>query len=164
MALTRSDKVRVLNVDGVSYSLPINRFFSLAEPEDIITTSKASALTIATDDKIVTMDTSASNVVGTVTTQQVANLFVKPPYITKSATYTITSSDYLVNCTSGTFNLTLPTAASIEGRVFVIKNSGAGVITLNTTSSQTIDGAATVTLNQWDKVSVVSDGSNWLTI
>jgi hypothetical protein len=61
--------------------------------------------------------------------------------------------------------LTLPTAASIAGRVYWIKNtsSNASVLTIATTSSQTIDGLASWTLTQTNKaIRVVSDGTNWL--
>lgn len=81
-----------------------------------------------------------------------------------SNTYTITASDEIVECTANTFSVTLPTAVGISGRVYQIKNSGSGVITVNTTSSQTIDGALTKTLNQYDKLATVSNGTNWLAL
>lgn len=87
-------------------------------------------------------------------------------YAAKTAAYTLTTSDYLVEWTSGTVAATLPTAASDTGREFIIKNSGTGVITINTTSSQTIDGTASgvITLNQYDSIHVFSNGTNWLVI
>ena len=86
-------------------------------------------------------------------------------YVAKTALYTIASAtDYCVNCTSGTYSITLPTAVSIAGQEFIVKNSGTGVITIATTSSQTIDGGAsgTLTLNQYESLSVMSDGANWI--
>jgi hypothetical protein len=85
-------------------------------------------------------------------------------YVAKTANYTLTTTDYLVNCTSGTFTLTLPTAVGVAGQVYQLKNSGAGVITLNTTSSQTIDGNAsgTLTATTGQSYSVMSNGTNWL--
>ena len=87
-------------------------------------------------------------------------------YAAKTANYTITNTDSLIHCTANTFVLTLPTAASISGRVYHLKNTGSGTITLNTTSSQTIDGNAsgTVTLAQWDALTLASDGANWIII
>jgi hypothetical protein len=87
-------------------------------------------------------------------------------YSAKTANYTLTGSDRLINCTSGTFTLTLPTAVGATGKVYDLKNTGSGVITLNTTSSQTIDSSASgaLTLNQWDNLTVVSDGANWIII
>lgn len=85
-------------------------------------------------------------------------------YVAKTSGYTITASDYTINCTSGTFTVTLPTAVGATGRVYIIKNSGGGVITLNTTSGQTIDGIASgvITLSITNCMTVQSDGANWI--
>lgn len=81
-----------------------------------------------------------------------------------STTYTTTVYDQSIECTSGTFTLTLMTAVNNPGRIFTIKNSGSGVITIATTSSQTIDGNAsgTLTLAQYETLQVQSNGSNWV--
>lgn len=81
-----------------------------------------------------------------------------------TANRTLDSSDHLVNCTSGTFTVTLPTAIGIQGREYIIKNSGAGTITLATTSSQTIDDETTQTLLPDYCIVAVSDGANWIII
>jgi hypothetical protein len=86
-------------------------------------------------------------------------------YAAKVAAYTIVpATDYCINCTTGTYSVTLPTASGIAGQEFVIKNSGTGVITIATTYSQTIDANASgsLTLNQYDSISVMSDGANWI--
>lgn len=83
------------------------------------------------------------------------------PYVGKTSTYSISDDDYFVNC-SGTFTVTLPTAVSVAGKIYVIKNSGSGTVTIDTTSSQTIDGSLSKSLTQNQSVSVESDGSNWL--
>lgn len=85
-------------------------------------------------------------------------------YVAKTSGYTLTASDGTVECTSGTFTLTLPTAVGCTGRIYNMKNSGSGVITLNTTSSQTIDGNAsgTLTLNQYENLIVQSNNANWI--
>lgn len=89
-------------------------------------------------------------------------------YAAKTSTYTITASDYTIEATSGTFTITLPTAVGISGRQYVITNSGSGVITLATTSSQTFVNVTatptTLTLNQFNTVIVQSNGANWLRI
>jgi len=87
-------------------------------------------------------------------------------YVAKTANYTLTISDYTVNCTANSFNLTLPTAASIAGRIYVLNNSGLGIITINTTSAQTIDGVASgvLTLATNKNYVVQSDGANWIII
>lgn len=69
-----------------------------------------------------------------------------------------------VNNTGGTIYLTLPDASIIVGKKFFIKNSGSGTVTLNTTSSQTIDGATSVEINNPQSLTVQSDGSNWIII
>ena len=70
------------------------------------------------------------------------------PYVAKTSTYSIGDSDFFIDCTSGTFTVTLPTAVGKAGRVYIIKNSGSGVTTVGTTSSQTIDGVTSRLLNQ----------------
>jgi hypothetical protein len=81
-----------------------------------------------------------------------------------STTQVILSTDQTLDCTS-TITLTLPTAALINGKIYNIKNSGAGVITVDTTSGQFIDGTLTKTINvQWDSMTVQSTGSNWIII
>lgn len=77
-------------------------------------------------------------------------------------TYAILTTDLAVNATSGTFTATLPTAVGLTGRVFQIKNSGTGTVTVATTSSQTIDGAATVDLAQYENLTVQSNNANWI--
>jgi hypothetical protein len=87
-------------------------------------------------------------------------------YAAKTANYTLTALDFTVDCTANSFTLTLPTAVGKTGKIYNLKNSGTGVITINTTSSQTIDGAAsgTITLNQYDSITVQSTNANWIII
>lgn len=87
---------------------------------------------------------------------------VEVAYSAKTANYTLTSTDYVVDATANSFTFTLP--ASTEGRKYVLKNSGTGTITVDTTSSQTIDGELTFNLGQHESITVVSDGSNWVII
>lgn len=107
-----------------------------------------------------------SNVgIGTTTpssTLQVAGS-VATAYVAKTGAYTLTASDSVVEYTSGTVTATLPTAVGITGRQYTIKNSGAGAITVATTSAQTIDGASTYPLSiQYKYVVVTSNGANWI--
>lgn len=104
--------------------------------------------------------------VGIGTTTPTSPLHVAGPiataYVAKTSTYTVTATDSIIDCTSGTFTVTLPTAASVTGRRYTVKNSGAGTITLATTSSQTIDATTTKSLAvQWGFFTVISDGANW---
>lgn len=63
--------------------------------------------------------------------------------------------------------LTLPDASSITGRAYVIKNasSNASVLTIATTSSQTIDGLTSWSLSQTNKsLTIISNGANWYAV
>lgn len=88
------------------------------------------------------------------------------PYVEKTANYTFTDADYTVNYTSGTANATLLTAVGRAGKIFQLNNSGTGIITVLTTSSQTINGDAsgTITLSQWEQLTFQSNGANWILI
>jgi hypothetical protein len=79
-----------------------------------------------------------------------------------NATYTVGVNDYLIDITGNTITVTLPTAVGVNGKNYVIKNRGTGVVTVATTSSQTIDGANSKSLNNNDGIEIISDGSNWI--
>ena len=89
-------------------------------------------------------------------------------YVAKTANYTATTTDHTIEATSGTFTITLPTAVGATGQEYVITNSGTGVVTLGTTSSQTfinvIATPTTLTLAQFATVMVQSNGTGWLRI
>lgn len=85
-------------------------------------------------------------------------------YIAKTAIYTIGANDHVINCTANTFTVTLPTAVGITGRVYIIKNSGAGTITLATTSSQNIDASTTQSITAGNVIRVVSTNAGWIMI
>lgn len=87
-----------------------------------------------------------------------------PGYVSKNSNYTLAPNDYVVECTSGSFTITLPTAVGITGKNYIIKNTGGGTITIATTSSQTIDGSAPGTLSGTTPLKLVSTGSNWITV
>lgn len=84
-------------------------------------------------------------------------------YVEKTSTYTISATtDFIVNCTSGTFTVDLPTAVGITGRMFIIKNTGGGTITVNGDGSETIDGSLTQLLTTTDSLHICSTGVNWI--
>ncbi len=86
-------------------------------------------------------------------------------YTAQTATYAILTTDQVVNCTSGTFTATLPTAVGVTGKFYYIKNTGTGVITIATTSAQTIDGDTTFLLTQqYSSICVVSNNVNWIIV
>lgn len=84
-------------------------------------------------------------------------------YVAKTANYTLTSTDFGVDCTSGTFTITLPTAVGCTGRLYAVKNSGSGTITLATTSGELIDGysSGNITLITYDSMLLQSTGTGW---
>jgi hypothetical protein len=84
--------------------------------------------------------------------------------ISTAAAYLVDDVYQIINCTANTFTVTLPTAIGIGGREYTIKNSGSGVITVDGDGAETIDGSATRTLNQYDSLTIVSDGTNWIVI
>lgn len=87
-------------------------------------------------------------------------------YVAKTGTYTATVNDYTIECTANTFTVTLPTAVGITGRIYHIVNSGAGTITVGTTSSQTFVNVTatptTLTMATVGTTSVQSNGANWI--
>ena len=84
-------------------------------------------------------------------------------YVAKTANYTIRSTDYVIDCTTNTFTVTLPTAVGIQGKRYYVKNSGTGVITIACNGSETIDEETTRVLSvQYQCILVISNGINWI--
>ena len=81
-----------------------------------------------------------------------------------NANYSVGVNDYLIDVTGNTINVILPTAVGIEGKIYIVKNSGSGIVTVETTSSQTIDGASSKSLKNNDSIEVISDGGNWIIV
>jgi hypothetical protein len=89
--------------------------------------------------------------------------------IKTGTTYTITSTDTVViaDATSNAVTITLPTASTVTGYRYFIKrkDNTANVVTVARSGSDTIDGAASFTLDlQYTSMTVVSDGTNWYII
>jgi len=80
-------------------------------------------------------------------------------------TYTVDSGDELddlIFCTKATaFTVTFPAISAMEGRVLTFKNLGVGVVTLDPDGSETIDGETTITLSQYESVTLGTNGSVW---
>lgn len=93
----------------------------------------------------------------------VVSAFGSPTVV--DTTYAIsidTDTTVLAGHATTAFAVTLPTAVSNAGKVITIKNTNVTIITIATTSSQTIDQYTTVTLEQQHQsVTVESDGTNW---
>lgn len=69
-----------------------------------------------------------------------ASLGVWFPYVAKTANYTVTLADYEIDCTANTFTVTLPNSAAGNTQIFVVTNSGAGIITVTTVGATQIVG------------------------
>jgi hypothetical protein len=88
-------------------------------------------------------------------------------YRSFTANTTASSTDYtLVFTGTVAASVTLPDATTCIGRIYQIKNASlfgpTPVVTINTTSAQTIDGIASWLLNQtYQSLMLVSNGTNW---
>jgi len=103
---------------------------------------------------------------------------VRLEYAEKSANYSIAATDYTINVTANSVTITLPdsvannastgnfanAAAGTMGKIYIIKNSGAGVVTIATTNSELIDGLSPGTLTTGASIKVQSTGTGWITI
>jgi len=103
---------------------------------------------------------------------------VRLEYAEKSANYSILATDYTINVTANSPTITLPdsvalnpatgnftnAAAGAMGKIYIIKNSGAGVVTIATTNSELIDGSAPGTLATGASIKVQSTGTGWITV
>lgn len=84
----------------------------------------------------------------------------------KSSGFTVAETDggKLFNCTS-TWTMALTAAATMgDGRVFYVKNSGAGVITIDPNSSELIDGRTTIAVYPGESFAVVCNGTAFVTV
>lgn len=83
-----------------------------------------------------------------------------------SGNTTLDSNYHTVNYTgAGGHTITLPTVTGNVGRVFIIKNTGAGSLTVSRAGSDTIDGATTLTLTTKQCVTLVADtATTWLVV
>jgi len=91
------------------------------------------------------------------------------PITSTSSNTTLAGGHFSIfeNTTGGNKTVTLPTAVGIDGRIYVIKNTGTGVntLTIATTGGQTIDGAAGASTSTPQACLIVqSDGANWQTL
>ena len=93
---------------------------------------------------------------------------VRRTYKTISADETIAISDcvVLINSTSESIEATLPTAVGNGGKEFIFKRaSGSNDATINTYSSETIDGGSSFNIEHlYEAVTIISDNSNWYLI
>jgi hypothetical protein len=84
-----------------------------------------------------------------------------PSIRTITTSETLLSNDYSIICSSG-LTVTLPTAVGIQGKIYNIKNLSTSIVIINTSSSQTIDVDETPALTYKQKITLQSDGNNWI--
>lgn len=79
-------------------------------------------------------------------------------YSLKSADYLATPSDCIIDCINS-LTITLPNSPA--GKIYNIKNSGTGIISI----SGQIDGSTSTKLsNQYESITLASNGSDWIII
>ena len=90
--------------------------------------------------------------------------------VSKTANYTLTSDDGIVHAdaTGSSFTLTLPAAASNMNKVYIISRidviASTNLVTIDPNGSETIDGMANWKLYPDEKITIMSDGTNWMTL
>lgn len=93
-----------------------------------------------------------------------ANGLISGSYTSVSGNYSVGANDYFVLCTANSFNVTLPTAVGRQNKIYQVKNSGFGTITILTTGGQTIDGQTSQQLIQSECLTLQSNNANWFVI
>ncbi len=84
----------------------------------------------------------------------------------KSGAYTVISTDRgkVLSCT-GSWTMSLTAAATLgDGFAVAVANTGTGVITIDPSGAETIDGAATIAVAAGTSQIIVCTGTAWLTM
>ena len=84
----------------------------------------------------------------------------------KSALFTVVAADngIIYNCTA-TWTMSLTAAATLgSGFLFGVINSGAGVVTVDPNSTETIDGATTMTVSPGQRAIIACNGTSFFTV
>ena len=84
--------------------------------------------------------------------------------LSKTADYSVTTADgaHVTVLMSGTYTVSLYTAAGNAGRTVTVKNIGSGAVTVDGAGSETLDGATTVVIGaKYQSLTAISDGTNW---
>jgi hypothetical protein len=140
------------NNDFIGFYTSSNGINSFGSERMRVASSGALLLNTTTDNTVDELQVNGS----------ISGIGFKQAYVTKTGAYTATNDDYVIDCTSGTFTVTLPASSGRTGRILIIKNSGAGTITVDGNGAETIDGATTYSLSvQYATVQIMSDGTNW---
>lgn len=79
-----------------------------------------------------------------------------------TANTTALETDYTIHVTSNTVTVTLP--VSVAGKVYHIKSSTNGLVTVAANGAQLIDGQSTQILVQYDGMKIQGTGTGWIII
>lgn len=82
----------------------------------------------------------------------------------KSSNYTALDTDDVIECLANTFTIDLFTAVGNIGKQLIIKNSGAGIITVDASGGETIDGSLTADIPPLNSIAIVSNDTNWIIV
>lgn len=88
-------------------------------------------------------------------------------YLAKTAAYTVVTADRgrVIEATTGTWTLALSAAATAgSGFSFILKNSGAGTITVDPSGAEQVNGAATLAVSAGQSVILSCTGTAWVAI
>jgi hypothetical protein len=148
-----------------SKTAAFNALSPITAKGDLITSNGTNNVNqaVGTDGFVLTADSAQTNGI-----KWAAATVTPTAWNAQTVSYNITTADSAIGFTtsSSTLTATLPTAVGNSGKVFIIKkvDTGTGSVTINTTSSQTLDGRASgaISLAAYnDVITVESDGANW---
>tara|TARA_R100000808_G_C2096379_1_gene114954 strand:+ start:569 stop:883 length:315 start_codon:yes stop_codon:yes gene_type:complete len=80
---------------------------------------------------------------------------------TDTATLTVAEEGLILANKATAFTINLPAVSGNSGLFYHIKSIGAGAVTIDANSSETIDGQTTQVLTQWNNMYVVTNGTTW---
>jgi hypothetical protein len=134
---------------------------------------QANSTTVATAPRTVNfagagVTTTAS---GSTVTVTVAGGGASTPLIisNKTGAYTVIASDAgtIINCTSGTFTVSLTAAATLGAgfnvSIWNTSTSTSDVITIDPAGSETVGGLSTLNIRRGEGTQIICDGTNWQT-
>jgi len=82
-------------------------------------------------------------------------------YTTTPQTLTISGQDNVICNSSSAMTINLPAVSIATGVKYRIKNINSGVVTIDANSSELIDGELTQTLDQWECIHIICNGTAW---
>lgn len=160
-AFSTGDKVYYCATDGTDWEVGTGTFTTVGTTlsrDSIFASSNAgSAVNWAAGTRDVFCTAPMQSVVGT------------PRIQGKTGAYTVVASDNgsIINCTSGTFTVSLTAAATLGSGftcwIWNTSTTSTNAITVDPNASETIDGVATLVLQRGEGFQIICDGTNWLT-